>query len=132
MFEKIAESTRVFKLKTENKKIINKKFNNLTTQEKLKYFKKIILYIFSIFVVWITIHMLEKFMKKNKVVVDIREFNKIIEFDAYSMSLQTNIISCLQKCKFILLMNEIVFFHQWSIVLKNRHKLIVVTHRDAK
>ena len=74
----------------------------------------------------------KKSFRKNRVMIDIREFNKISEFDAYFMSLQSNIIFSIQKCKFISIINCVVFFHQWRVTMKNRHKLIVMSHRDSE
>ena len=84
------------------------------------------------FVVWTTIYVDEKFMRKTKIVMNIRKFNKIIEFDVYSMFLQSDIISCIQKCKYISLMNGIAFFHQWLINSVNRHKTTIIIHRGVE
>ena len=130
--EKHSESIRVFKLDTEDKEIVDKKFDNLQTQEKLEYFKKATSYAFSVFVVWTMIYLNDKPMRKTRVIVDIRELNKITEFDAYSMSLQSNIISCIQNCKFIFLMNEATFFYQWWIKSENHHKMTIVIHREVE
>ena len=71
-------------------------------------------------------------MRKTKVVINIRKFNKIIEFDVYSMFLQSDIIFCIQECKYISLMNEIAFFHQWLINSQNRHKMTIIIHKKVE
>ena len=110
---KISKSSRVFKLRFENKSFVNKKFDVLHTQNKLEWISKFIFYVFPVFVVWHTIHLSNKTsQRKNRVIVDIRNLNKIIEFDVYFMPLQSNIISCVQKCKYISIMNCVSFFHQ--------------------
>ena len=39
-------------------------------------------------------------------------------------------IATIMKCSYIFLMNATTFFHQWLIKLTNRHKLIVIFHRN--
>ena len=129
----ISEFARIFKLSSENKAFVNKKFDVLHTQKKSKWTINFISYAFSVFVVWHTVHLLDKpSQKKNRVIVNIRELNKIIEFDAYSMLLQSNIIFCVQKCKFIFIMNCATFFHQWHVIMKNRHKVTIVSHKKSE
>ena len=53
-------------------------------------------------------------------------------FDAYSMTLQIDVIAAILDCLFISVMNCASFFHQWLVQLTNRHKLIVVSHRESK
>lgn len=68
--------------------------------------------------------------KKKRVIVDIREFNKITQFDAYFMQLQSNLIFVVIECIYINIFDCTSFFHQWLMKIVDRHKLIVVTHRD--
>jgi hypothetical protein len=70
--------------------------------------------------------------KKKRVIVDIREFNKIVEFDSYSMFLQVDIISAIADFKFIFVVNVAVFFYQFRVRTADRHKLIVVFHRGQE
>ena len=90
-----SESSRVYKLGDENKVVINKKFDSYQKMKKMNWTMSSTSYVYSAFVVWTTIRLSNKsFMKKKRVVVNIRRLNKIFEFDAYSMSLQADIISC--------------------------------------
>ncbi len=52
--------------------------------------------------------------------------------NSYSMSLQIDIISTVIDSKFIFVINAAVFFYQFRVQKKNRHKLIVVSHREQK
>jgi hypothetical protein len=76
--------------------------------------------------------MRKSFTWRNRVMMNIRDLNKISEHDAYSMSLQSNILNKAQECSYISVMNCITFFHQWRIVIFDRHKLIVVIHRKIE
>ena len=128
---KISKSFRVFKLSSEDRTFVNKKFDVLHEQNKFEWTSKFTFYAFSVFVVWHMMYLPEKApQRKNCVMMNIRGLNKIIEFDVYSMSLQSDIISCVQGCKYISIMNCASFFHQWRVAEKDRHKLIVITHRE--
>lgn len=129
----ISKPARVFRVSSEDKKLIDKKFNALHEQGKMKWATKSISYAFSVFVVWHTVHLRGKEpQRKGRVVVDIRSLNKVSEFDAYLMPLQSDIILSVQGCKFISIMNCAAFFHQWRMTAEDRHKLIVVSHRGAE
>ncbi len=54
----------------------------------------------------------EKSMRKNRVVIDIRDLNAIIVSDAYSMSAQTDIIVAVVECKYIFVVNVLEYFYQ--------------------
>ncbi len=73
-----------------------------------------------VFVVWRQILSEEK---KNRVIMNIRELNKIIESDLYSISLQIDIISTVTDSKFISIIDAAIFFYQFRIRKKNKHKL---------
>ena len=51
-------------------------------------------------------------------------------FDAYFMTLQNDMIFSVMNSFYISFMNVVFFFHQWLMKLANRHKFIVVTHRN--
>ena len=130
--DEVSKSTRVFKISSKNKTFIDKKFDVLHVQNKLKW-TKINSYAFSIFVIWHTMHLQGKEpQRKNRVMIDIRNLNKMSKFNVYFMFFQFDIISAIQNCKFISIMNCAVFFHQWQITSENRHKLTVVSHKNAK
>lgn len=69
---------------------------------------------------------------KNRVVVDIRKLNKIIEIDNYSMSLQSDIILTVTKREYISVFDVVAFFYQWNVRVKNRSNLTIILYRDQK
>ena len=83
---------------------------------------------FSVFVVWRN----SSENKKKRVVVDIRNLNAISQSDAYSLSLQNDIIQTVQKCRFISIINCASFFYQWRVHSENRHKFTIVSHREQE
>ena len=50
--------------------------------------------------------------QKKRVVINIRDLNKISQFDVYSMQQQIDIIATIMKCSYIFLINATTFFHQ--------------------
>ena len=130
--DEMSKLIRVFRISSKNKTFINKKFDVLHVQNKLKW-TKTSSYVFSIFLIWHTVHLQnKKSQRKNRVMIDIRNLNKMSKFNVYFMFFQFDIISAIQNCKFISIMNCAVFFHQWQITSENRHKLTVVSHKNAK
>ena len=90
-----------------------------------------ILFGYPVLVVWKTVHLPNKpFIRKKRVVVDIRGLNKISKNDAYPMPFQSNVISAVQGAKYITVVDCAGFFYQWPFRRKNQHKLIVVNHRN--
>jgi hypothetical protein len=70
--------------------------------------------------------------KKSRVIVNIRELNKITKADSYSMSLQSNIIEFVADAKFISVIDVVVFFYQFRVRKANKHRLTVVSHREQE
>lgn len=129
----IPKPARVFRVSPEDKAFIDKEFDALHEQRKMEWTTKPTPYAFPVFVVWHTVHLQGKEpRRKGRVVVDIRGLNKVSEFDAYSMPLQSDIISSIQGCKYISIMNCAAFFHQWRVAKEDRHKLTVITHRGSE
>ena len=126
-------TAKVYFLESREKEIIDLKFDKLHAQNRMQYSFQSTAHDYFVFVTWRTILKSgQASIKKERVVIDIRAFNKIIETDIYSMSLQFDIISSVADCDFISTVDAIAFFHQWMIKLTNRHKFIVITHREQK
>ncbi len=125
---RIFEKIKIYSLKIEDKKLMNQIFDDLQTKERLKYITTSTLFNYSVFVVWKLIN--DK--KKERIIINIRDLNVITLLDAYFLSLQSDIISTIKKCNYLFVIDCASFFHQWRIHSKNRHKLIVVFHRDQK
>ena len=87
---------------------------------------------YSVFVVWQTMSESNNSKRKDRAIVDIRELNKIVVTDNYSISLQTNIISAVAECSYISIFDAAEFFHQWLVKFVDRHKLTVVSYREQK
>ena len=126
------KTNRVYSLEYENQMFVDTIFDKLHQNDKMKWFKNSTSFEYSIFVIWKTSYKNDKPIKKNKIVIDIRELNDITISDAYSMSFQTNIIVAVIECRFISIIDAANYFHQWTVKYENRYKQIVISHRDQK
>ena len=119
-WQKIKLLIKIYSLSFKNKQVIDKTFNKLHDQEHMQWFNQVTSFRFSVFMI--------KKNKKFKVMIDIRELNKITVFDAYSLSQQKNIIAAIHKVRYISMIDVTVFFHQWLVHSQNQLKLAVNTH----
>ena len=111
-FDATLTSFKIYFVDQMNKNFINKKFDKLQRQRKLKYIIQSTSFNYSIFVMWRIIYKSnESFERKNKIIVNIREFNKIIELNIYFMFLQTNIIALIIDCFYIFVFDATSFFY---------------------
>ena len=125
---KIKRKTKIYSLRTKNKTVVDEIFNKLHDQERLFWTSEATSFSFSYFVVW-----RKSFnKKKNRVIVDIRTLNAIFLSNAYSLSLQSDIIQTIHDCTFISIIDCTNFFYQWRVHSKNRHRLTMIIHRNQK
>ena len=78
-----SDQTRVYSLDQKNKNIIDKKFDKLHAQDRMKWIIIATLFSFLYFVIWKTISK----GRKDRVIINIRALNKIIMLNAYSIFL---------------------------------------------
>ena len=119
----------MYSLRDKNKKIVDKIFDELHEQDKFMWTDKQTSFNYSMFVVWKTLSIDEK---KSRTIVDIRELNRLLKFDAYFILLQENIITLVRDCAYIIVVDATSFFYQWRVHSNDKHKLIVVTHREQE
>ena len=126
---RVTEKAKINSLRLRNKQFVNNIFDELHKIEKLSWITKSTSFNYFFFCVWKTTSNNEK---KDRVVVNIRDFNAITQFDVYSLSLQFDIIQMIAKCNYIIVVDVAFFFYQWRVHLDDRYKLIVISHRDQK
>ena len=114
--------------------LIDEKFNKLQSKEKLKYISESTLFFFPVFIVWTTIFKkLNKILKKKGcVLVDIQGLNKIVITDNYFMLSQKDIISAVQSCSYLTIIDYSSQFFQFWVVKKDWHKFTVTSHWGQK
>ena len=125
---RVSNKTKIYSLDLRDKQLVNDTFDDLHRSEKLFWITKSTSFNYSLFCVWKTIN--EE--RKERVVIDIRELNAIIKLNVYSLSLQFDIIQLMTNCIYISVIDCASFFYQWRVHSFDRHKLIVVSHRDQE
>ena len=117
-----------------NREAIDKKFDKLHVQNKMKWTTEFISFSWLIFVIWKTVYEgLEKVSKRKlRVVVDIRDLNKIVIIDSYLLPLQIDVIDMLLSMENINIFNDVFFFLQFDVWLSNWYKQIVASHRGLE
>ena len=126
------DSVKIYFLRLLDREFLNKKFDKFHDQNKMKYIIQSISFDWSIFVMWRTIITNDQSMRKDRVVVDIKKFNKIAMNDIYSLFLQSDITFNVTRCKYIIVIDVVGFFHQWFVKIENQNKFTIVSHRNPK
>ena len=122
------KSAKIYLVDFKKRTIIDIIFDKMHVDDKMIWINQSTSFNFSMFVIWRDT--LNEF--KNKVVIDIRDLNKITIFDIYLMSLQSDIINAIADHSFIFIVNVVDWFHQFKIKRSNRHKFTIISHRDQK
>ena len=92
--------------------VIDEILDKLHDQEKTYWIQSSAFYTCSVFVTWQIMYKNEKFIWKEQAVVDLQELNHVTVSDTYFLSLQSDIITSILRCKYISVMNDINFFYQ--------------------
>ncbi len=103
-----SDVSRIYLLSSKNKKIVDKKFNCLYIEKKMLQTIQSIEYDYFVFVIWRTINK----MRKSRVVINIRDLNKISIFDVYSISLQSDVLVAIIEFSYISIIDCASFFYQ--------------------
>lgn len=72
------------------------------------------------------------FDRKNRMIVDIKELNKITETNNYFMLLQSDVINVVINFRYIFTINAIKYFHQFFVKIIDWYKLTVMLHWDQE
>ena len=127
-FETVFKFNKMYFLKVKNRNFIDVIFDKLHQQNKLHWTIQFISFNYSVFVVWRDIFT----NQKERVMINIKDLNDIIENDSYSLSLQSDIIVEIVDSLYISIIDAVNWFHQFNVQRKNRHKFTIVTHREQK
>ena len=129
--EKI-KTYRIYFFDLQNRIFVNEIFDKLHNENKMRWSKQSIFFEYPVFVIWKIVIKNEKSIRKNRIVIDIRELNEIIQIDVYSMSIQANIITTVIDCTHIFIVDAQGYFYQWTVKKKNRYKQTIIFHRKQK
>jgi hypothetical protein len=124
----ISEKLKMYSLEVKDKKLIDQIFDDLQTKKRFKLIIELTIFSYLLFVVWKTVN--DK--KKRRVVVNIKDLNFMILSDVYFFSLQADIISTVKNCNYLSTINCVSFFYRWRVYFENKHKLIVISHKEQE
>ena len=124
----------VYSMRDAERQVIDKEFDKMHSQECMSWSSELSSFEFSVFIIWKTVFSgTEKVpIKKEWVVINIRDLNKIMITDIYLISLQSDILTAVQGSEYISIMNCTSFFHQWSVKSLDCHKFTVLSHWEAE
>ena len=120
---------RVYPLGIDNKRLVDKTFDELQRLDCLKYTTSPTPFSFPVFVIWKTVANSEK---KGQAIVDIRKLNNLVIFDAYPLPLQSKIIANIQEYTNLAMLDVASFFYQWLLHPDHCYMFTVVTHRGQE
>ena len=126
--KRVSKKTKMYFLNAKNKKLIDKTFDDLHRIDRMFWTNQSTSFFYFCFCVWKSVDD----EKKDRVIIDIRNLNVITQPDAYSLSLQTNIIIAMRDCDYISIIDCSTFFYQWRVHSNDRHKFTVVNHKNQK
>ena len=132
IFESKIEATKMYSFDLVDRKLVDEVFDKLHVQNRMKYTSQFIIHDYSIFAIWKNVFEFNESERKDRMMIDIRDLNKIAITDFYFMSFQTNIISFVTNCRYISVFDVADFFHQWLVKMIDRHKFIVVSHKEQE
>ena len=119
---------KVYPIEQKNRKVIDITFDKLHEQGKMTWSTQPTPYSYLVFVIWKN----SANDRKDRVIVDIRELNKITLTDLYPLSLQSEIITLLLDYSYLSIIDAVKWFYQFLIARKDRHKFIVISHRGQE
>ena len=123
-----SKPARVYPVGQKDKEVIDATFDKLHDQGKMSWSKQPTPFSYPVFVVWKD----TPNGRKGRVVVDIRELNKITENDTYPLPLQSEIIALLLGYAYLSTIDAVGWFHQFLVARHDRYKFTVVSHRGQE
>ena len=120
-----AIKSRVYPPGNDSRRVVNKIFDEMHRQGRLKFLAELTPFSFPVFVV-------EKpdgnGKKKGRAVVNIRKLNDMVLPDSYPLPLQFEIIPNVHGCTNLAVLDAASFFYRWLLHPDHYFMFTVVTH----
>ena len=123
-----SKPAKVYAVGQRDKDVIDTTFDKMHDQGKMTWSTQPTPFSYPVFVVWKD----TPNGPKGRVVVDIRELNKIAETDSYPLPLQSEIIALLLGYMYLSTIDAVGWFHQFLVARADRYKFTVVSHRGQE
>lgn len=119
----------IYSLGNKTCQLVYKTSDEMHCLGRFKFMSKHISFTFPIFIVW---KLDAKSKKKSRAIVDIQKLNNMVFPDSYSLPLQSEIITNIQRYTNLAVLDAAFFFYQWFLYLDHHFMFIVVTHRGQE
>ena len=124
---KIADiKPKVYPLGHKLRKLVDSTIDELQSRWRLVFTKSHILFSFPVFMVWKST---SKGKQKGKAVVNTRKQNDMVVPDSYPLLLQSEIITNVQRCTNLAVLDVAFFFYQWQLDPDHRFIFTVVKYQ---
>lgn len=125
---------KVYPLTPEARALVDEKFDKMHAQGKMSWSEDPTPFAFPVFVVYKTVHVGPDKVpeRKGRVVVDIRGLNKITVSDNGPLPLQDDIVTAVQGCMFISVVDCSGQFHLFLVRRDHRQRFTIVSHRGSE
>lgn len=124
----LSSKIKIYSFDIKNRKIIDDTFDRLQIQKRLKFINVTTSFSYSVFVVWT----IKDEIRKKRIIVNIKELNKLIVSNVYSVLSQIKIIFDFLNCFHLSVLNANAFFYQWRIHSQDIYKQTMITHREQE
>ncbi len=125
----ILKFTHVYFVERKKREIINSTLDKLHKKSKMRFLTQLISFSFSVFVIW---RNLSDEIRKERMIMNLKDLNEMIEINSYSMKQQSEIIAVIARYSHIFIVDAIDYFHQFLVHWSNHSKFIIVSHRDQE
>lgn len=125
---------KVYPLTPEARALVDEKFDKMHAQGKMSWSEEPTPFAFPVFVVYKTVYVGPDKVpeRKGRVVVDIRGLNKITISDSHPLPLQDDIVTAVQGCMFISVVDCSGQFHLFLVRRDHRQRFTIVSHRGSE
>ena len=123
---------KIYLLDFDKQKKINKIFNKLHKQNHMNWSINHSSSEYSIFMIWRNVKHNKKMIQKARVIINVCNLNKLIIFNIYSTSLQSEIIVIIISKNYISVVNVTAFFYYWRIKSEHWNKLTIISYKNQK
>ncbi|KAI0996230.1 hypothetical protein K3495_g11949, partial [Podosphaera aphanis] len=128
-----AGQAKVYAAGTEDRRLIDKTFDSLHDQGRLRWTQASTPFSFPCFVIWKHVTKPDgSNERKGRVVIDIRALNQITLPDAYPIPTQADIIAAVTGRSFISTVDCASFFYQWKVKPEHQNRFTVSSHRGQE
>ncbi|KZZ87858.1 Chromo domain-like protein [Ascosphaera apis ARSEF 7405] len=126
------KKVRAYPMSPAEREIIEKTLQKLHDEGKVSWSKGHTPSAYPVFVTYREIEKDGEFIRKPRVVVDIRKLNEITEPDVYPVQQQEDLMLRIGGKKYLSVFDAASFFYQWLIHPAHRQRMAVISHRGQE